>query len=415
MQRSSDAVTRALAQPHIVQSICDQLPKESLTDVAQVNHIFFSFATKIKWFSGPLWVLQQRVQISRRQMYASKIRYFDEDQLPWVNHRAFRRIVFDGLDNLIVDDYRGMHGRHASLGSFFTSALPILYLDGGVIDAPLFIFMAERCNQLRQLRLNSNEYVDSQALAVFLAACQSLEVLQLYPYLNEQPLDPSLITQCARQPRLRILHFPRRMQLPTNAAKIIESEVSHPFASLELIQAAVHLDAVALFCKYLSKVVRLELDIIGCSSSLVAQPLSQLRALKTIRLRVPAHYNFSEPEMMSLCSLHMLESISLITEDENYPALASLALSASQFERWISHFPHLEEFAMSLRVPAEKYNAALVALGSHCPKLLYCEWPAEIDLSSLQLDSRPEPLFPKLRSMHSPSAVSSADDADFPQ
>lgn len=431
MDQPPDAVTRALAQPHIVQSICLSLPVRMLVTAALINRTFFAEVTETQWKDAPLWILRACVQPSRRQLYASKIRHLELDlddiARSVANHSFIKRLTFDSLRVLVLSTCNASpDDDHMFLARYFGPALRALTLKTGAAHASLFSLLGGRCNRLSSLSLGRAR-VDLMALAQFMATSRYLRYLEWAGDHDSGTLPLAFVQQCARQPSLRELLL-STTTIGVRSLLIIHLEIYRPFAALERFTATLPSNAMSLLCGCLAKTEEIELELIDLISP-VLEPLSQLQGLKKIRLRIPSTGPFSASEMMSLCSLVKLQEFcTFIVEDVDdtpqYDAVsqsshsssreyASLGLAASQFKTWVSHFPSLQRLELCWAVPG-KYDEALVALASHCPMLEYCRWPAEIDFSALQLGSREQPLFPNLVCLSAPSATASDDPNDFP-
>ncbi|OAA66275.1 hypothetical protein ISF_04113 [Cordyceps fumosorosea ARSEF 2679] len=440
MDQDISATTRALAIPHVVEAICEYLPRSSLCSAAQVDRRFFEYATRCIWGEDAprvrslLWHLQRSVTDPlHRQLYASKLRSLivdcrRRDTYDW----AFRRppLALDHLRHLLLLRYEGGATSAGETGrALLRRHVPpdtIRSLDLSVADAGLLDgVLGERCGRLRELRLDYPLPADEPALARFVAACPRLEVVEALMFRRGRPaslatepdaapwsfsIGPEVMVECARLPHLRELMLPFNGEVPSKALGMMDARVSRPFRSLRKMRVVV------------PWVIRD--DGFGSQGSgrddqiwATLTWFSQIRTLEDVRICVPCDHTVPESALMSLCSLPALKRLGMVNRHKVHQkdGHAILQVSPGQFAAWVSHFPRLERLWLDVRVPPGSYDAALIELGKHCPLLQECQWPAEVNLSALQLESREESLFPNLKHLWFPMTGPAPRDDDFPR
>lgn len=406
---SPGPMTRALAQPHIVQMICNQLPKESLADAACVNHQFYIFASEAKWYQGRLWALTQRVQISRRQVYASKIRSLETDpSLMRKYGRTFRKLQFGGVKNLTLENYEPWsrlreedESDHQILHPYLPAQLKELRLHRGRATDVILRTFQHRCHNLRVLHL-SELWVDFEydALVALMAANPLLEDLHVEPggsITIGATISEAFAKQCARQPKLRLLTMPPHTMMTAETIESIEAKITKPFACLERIAARVASSAVPLLAKWSKNLEKLHL-VIQDEHIPFLEPISKMKNLKSIRVYFSPKVVFSVAEFMLLRSLPELEEFVLCSGITLDNPMAQLPLNTDQFAEWIAFFPKLREFVMEMRtVDTDCADLALHALARTCRLIERLGWPWGVDLSALQFEvPAAPPLFPEL-------------------
>ncbi|EGX94561.1 hypothetical protein CCM_02832 [Cordyceps militaris CM01] len=420
-----NATTRALSQPHIVQAICNELPDDSLAVAACINHDFFVFATETKWNTEPpLWALQQRVQLSRRQLYASKVRSLALDDMAMRKYlHACRKVHFSGMKKLILERY-GVEWvsddskmNYGFMHLYLPEQLEALVLSECSPTNPLLGALAERCHRLRSLRLPAYApRFDFEALAALMAANPLLEELDLHPriFRIREVLPTPLLLQCARQRNLRSIRLPSTMQASAEQFRRIEAEISEPFPALQKLAWAdlpsIALPLLSKWCRNMSEL----LISIHDKDVPVLEALSNMTKLKQARLHVPQEMTMSRSEIMALTSLQRLEDFSY-TVYSSRMSTTEFSLTANEFEKWIAHFPALREFEMEVDVRLPRgYDSALATLARCCPHIERLKWPTHIDFSELDLESLSTPLFPNLQFLTVSFAATDVYEEKFP-
>ncbi|KAJ6781460.1 hypothetical protein PWT90_05219 [Aphanocladium album] len=183
-----DPVTRALAQPHIVQRICQYLLDQNLVAAAQVDRQFFVLATEVNWYEAPVRMIRLRVQPSRRQLYACKVRTLiidvaQRDQA----HAASGRVRFDGLRELSIESVDICTYEERSLRRYLPPTLERLAMFNVIMPPGMLGTVQSQCNQLRVLtiswrtfhRPDMGKVFQPAELADFMAANPLLEELRL--------------------------------------------------------------------------------------------------------------------------------------------------------------------------------------------------------------------------------------------
>ncbi|ATY64669.1 hypothetical protein A9K55_003890 [Cordyceps militaris] len=428
-------VARALVQPHIVQSICNELPPESLVAAALINRNFFTYATEAKWSEAPLWALAQRVQVSRRQRYASKVRDVALSESQMRKHAdALRRVQFDGLRTLLLAHYssprlvaddvaaaaKGDDRYHERLHRYLPAGLRALSLsDCHLTDALLRTFR-RRCTRLRSLRLDTYwPDFSYDALVAVLAANPLLEDLRLEPrdagVSPEGELHGPLLVQCARQRKLRALHFGPSLRLPVDALQQIAAEHAAPFPALERLLGVVPSMAIPLLARWCEDMIDMVLNVQDTDVSIL-EAASKMKKLRRLRVHFVQETTFCKAEILSLQSLSRMESLCLYSEALGEEGFPEFPLTCDEVQTWIACFPLMRELELEVRMTSsQSYLAALMTVASCCPRLERIMWPGAIDFTNLNLPLLTRPLFPSLQLLHVAFARTGGDRKKFPE
>lgn len=419
MERPPDPVARALAQPHIVQSICDHLPNPSLANAARVDRRFFVFATEAKWRHAPLRMFRLRIPPSRRQLYASKVRVLlYERQAPRQDDALFRKFEFDGLRDLTIRSEVEIDQAAMRIRRYLAPTLEGLHFIQCFITPELLRACERHCRQLRVLDIlpESTYGMDSDSLTALIAANPLIEELrlQIWPERVRFLMKSDLYVQCARQPRLRILTFAREEGFIPVSLQMIQEKVDGPFPALEHLIASVPSSALPLFGQWFDKITVMTLKIVDADVSFVG-PMSSMTNLKRVGIEFPSDTIFSKTELMSLRSLSKLEELSFSTDTSTDDVLAEFPLTVDEFKNWIKLFPGMKKFGMAVSVEGgPKYDQAMPAVARSWPQLQKLAWPAGINFSELPLELSAPPLFPNLRSVLADFATADPLSQRFP-
>ncbi|EJP67396.1 uncharacterized protein BBA_03970 [Beauveria bassiana ARSEF 2860] len=431
-----DPIARALAQPHIVQAICSHLPKKSLGSASLVNRDFFNFATEEKWFAGSLSTLALRTQISRRQLFASKVRRLVMTPTKMVQYsKAFRRIQFSGLKYLSLVSYSGLREEDEKaaidrelLHRYLQPQLTHLVLRKSRIT-DLFLHEVEStCQNLRSLRLDLlwAHYTD-EALAALIAANPLLEHLRVKPRdrenseafagdelhpLTDDVMDATLL-QCARQRKLLSLRIGTDVILKPEPFQRICDQVPEPFPLLREFSGYVPSMAAPLlgqWCKHMH-----QLDMVFDDSEVpVLREISKMKNLRSMEIDLASGATICSLDMVSLQALSKLEVFSLICEDKSWP---QLPLACDDFQKWMASFPNLNVFELEVNIGRHDHctDGCLATLSRGWSRLERLTWPGIIHFGKLDLEDSTMPLFPNLEDLTVENATVSKDNQWVPK
>lgn len=433
---ATDPIARALAQPHIVQTICSHLPMESLTSAALVNRDFFTCASQEKWFTGSLWTLAHRIQLSRRQLYASKVRLLVMNRARIAKYRkAFRRIQFSGLKLLSLVHYstplgEGEEGEEAAayyrqeLHCYLSPQLTHLLLQKCRLTDTFLHEVESKCQHLRFLRLDLNwaHYTD-EALAALIAANPLLEDIRFEPrdpvpgsgMLGEDTLDlpkdsvlDATLLQCARQPKLLSLQLGTLVKLTPELFQRICDQVPEPFPVLSRFLGAVPSMAAPLLGQWCKHMHQLYVSVYDAEVP-VLPGISKMKNLKVMQIHFAQGTTFCSGDIMSLQALSKLEIFSFFSFIRPYP---QLSLTRDDFQKWIASFPDLKvlELEVDMLDPG-----CLTTLSRCCPRIERLVWPGTIHFCELDLEQSTLPLFPNLKQLEVKFATFSDDEQGFPK
>ncbi|KAM3511909.1 hypothetical protein MY11210_004450 [Beauveria gryllotalpidicola] len=436
---ATNPIARALAQPHIVEAICSHLPMESLVSAALVNRDFFTFATDSRWSIGSLWALGHHVQLSRRQLYASKVR------LLVMNHaridkyrRAFRRVQFNGMRFLFLVRYSTPFegGEEAAayyreLHRYLSPQLTHLLLQQCRVTDAMLHAVENKCQNLRFLRLDLNwAHHTDEALAALLAANPFLEDIRFEPrdplptirilgedtFQDNMPKDgviDATLLQCARQRKLRSLQLGPVVKVTPQLFQRICAQVPEPFPVLDRFMAAVPSMAASLLGQWCKNMHQLVLSIYDAEVP-VLQGVSKMKNLRIIQIHFAPGTTFSSSDIMSLQSLSKLEILSFYSFHTPYPRFS---LACDHLKEWIASFPDLKVLELQVdNEPDCHDNSSCVAtLSRCCPRIERLAWPETIHFSKLNLEQSAMPLFPNLQRLKVDYATVSNDQESFPK
>lgn len=397
VEPSLNPVSRALAQPHIVQAICEHVPLLRLGVVAQVNRQWLDAAIKIKWEEGDLDILRRRIQPTRRQHYASRIRTLAISHNCLARHDgAFAATSFNNLRLLVLDPTIDVTLNPTGLDRYMLPSIEDLVVASSWLNAAFFSTMQTRCPKLRKLVLSlSPTHPICDLLTKFIAAMPRLEHLELEGMMMTDDISAELAVQCARQPNLKFLSTPPSMQIPEEAFQLVASQVQQPFPSLERMLACVPSMALPLFGKWFTNVFELVLNVVDVKIP-VLEHVSRMTALKRIRIRFPDGYMFTKAEIMSLRSLPSLEDLNICSVSHD-GVVDEFPLTTDEFAEWIACFPNMKEMEMDVPMPTPfNTDKAFVTAAKVWPKLVRCVWPTGVDFSEIGLDTGSPPVFPNL-------------------
>ncbi|KAK5994751.1 hypothetical protein PT974_03134 [Cladobotryum mycophilum] len=393
----SSAIDLSLSLPEILTNILDFLSTDqaSLASAIQVNRKWFSCGTDVLWREAPCEVLAQ-VPEDRRQIYAAKVAtlaFSGDDEAQY--HSTFENIRFTNLKKISLDAYRPGGGESYSVLQYMQLPLETFFFYGGDLTDDLLAHLQNTCWRLRRIMIDSpGPNVTAASFFRFISTYKSLEHMT-FLYGIDDLLTDELLLHLAGRPNLSSLAIGKVCS--TQILQQISSHVSEPFGALQALQVTVPSAAVSLLVTLLPNVTSLQLTVHDSDVHLVQQ-LPSLTALRLLSVSFAASVEISRADILSLKSLSNLEQLSIGPDETNDAAEVTAFesdFSDADFDDLCSKLPVLRRIRFN--VQCNLSAAALASLSKHCPLLEECTMLHVLNIHALDLGSRSNIMFPKLR------------------